>query len=134
MDGFVTGQKLLTAFGLFMSLVMVVGAEPCLRLVLPQDSSDSLGPAVGYLRLVACFYGFNFIGGGLAGYFQGIGRVNIPVIGATGHISFRVLASFLLAPALGLPAVALATGLGWVGVVTFWTILVWRSVRTGAKR
>lgn len=134
MDGFVTGQKLLTVFGLFMSLVMVVGAEPCLRLVLPQDSGDSLGPAVGYLRLVACFYGFNFIGSGLAGYFQGIGRVNIPVIGATGHISFRVLASFLLAPALGLPAVALATGLGWVGVVTFWTILVWRSVRTGAKR
>lgn len=107
-----------------MSLVMVLRAEPCLRLVLPAGSSSSLEPAVGYLRLVACFYIFNFLGGGLAGYFRGRGRVNIPVIGATGHISLRVVLSALLAPGLGLPAVALATGLGWIGVVTFWNILV----------
>ena len=33
----------------------------------------------------------------------------------------------LLAPVLGLPAVALATGLGWVGVVTFWSLLFRRA-------
>lgn len=123
-QGFRQGQKLLLAFGAFMSLVMVLGAEPCLRLVLPAGSSSSLEPAVGYLRLVACFYIFNFLGSGLAGYFRGRGRVNIPVIGATGHISLRVVLSALLAPGMGLPAVALATGLGWMGVVTFWNILV----------
>ena len=123
-QGFRQGQKLLLAFGAFMSLVMVLGAEPCLRLVLPAGSSSSLEPAVGYLRLVACFYIFNFLGSGLAGYFRGRGRVNIPVIGATGHISLRVVLSALLAPGIGLPAVALATGLGWMGVVTFWNILV----------
>ena len=123
-QGFRQGQKLLLVFGIFMSLVMVLGAEPCLRLVLPAGSSSSLEPAVGYLRLVACFYIFNFLGSGLAGYFRGRGRVNIPVIGATGHISLRVVLSALLAPGLGLPAVALATGLGWIGVVTFWNILV----------
>ena len=89
--------------------------------------------AVGYLRLVACFYLFNFLGSGLAGYFQGRGRVNIPVIGATGHITLRVILSWLLAPRLGLPAVALATGLGWVGVVTFWSLL-FRRESTSAKQ
>ena len=43
------------------------------------------------------------------------------------HLSsgaLRVVLSALLAPGMGLPAVALATGLGWIGVVTFWNILV----------
>lgn len=126
-EGFRRGQRLLFFFGIFMSLVMILGAEPCLRLVLPAGGTAALTPAMGYLRLVACFYLFNFLGSGQAGYFRGRGLVNIPVIGATGHISLRVLLSFLLAPAMGLPAVALATGLGWVGVVTFWSILVRRD-------
>lgn len=128
-EGFLCGEKLLAAFGLFMSLVMIMGAVPCLKLVLPLESADSLGPAVGYLRLVACFYVFNFLGSGLAGYFRGRGRVNLPVIGATGHISLRVVVAFLLAPKMGLPAVALACGLGWMGVVTFWSIVVRKDLK-----
>lgn len=126
-EGFLKGQRLLFAFGIFMSLVMILGAEPCLRLVLPAGGTAALAPAMGYLRLVACFYLFNFLGSGQAGYFRGRGLVHLPVIGATGHISLRVLLSFLLVPVMGLPAVALATGLGWVGVVTFWSILVRRD-------
>lgn len=127
-DGFLQGQKLLAAFGLFISLVMAAGAAPFLRLVLPRGNVSALAPAVGYLRLVACFYVFNFLGSGLAGCFQGRGRVHIPVIGATGHISLRVVLSALLAPVLGLPAVALATGLGWVCVVAFWSLLMAREL------
>ncbi len=128
-EGFWTGQKLLLAFGAFMTLVMLLGAEPCLKLVLPPDSPDSLGPALGYFRLVACFYVFNFLGSGLAGYFRGRGRENLPVIGATGHITLRVVLSALLAPFKGLPAVALATGLGWMGVVAFWSVLATRDLK-----
>ncbi len=126
-EGFGRGQRLLFFFGIFMSLVMILGAEPCLRLVLPAGGTAALTPAMGYLRLVACFYLFNFLGSGQAGYFRGRGLVHLPVIGATGHISLRVLLSFLLVPVMGLPAVALATGLGWIGVVTFWSILVRRD-------
>ncbi len=127
--GFFTGERLLCALGLFMAAAMLLGAEPCLRLVLPAGSGGSLGPAMGYFRLVACFYLFNFLGSGLAGYFQGRGRPHIPVLGAAGHISLRVVLSALLAPRMGLPAVALATGLGWVGVVAFWWALVRRDLR-----
>ena len=129
-DGFRKGQLLLLIFGLSMSLVMFLGAEPFLRLVLPKRNESALIPAMGYLRLVACFYAFNFLGSGQAGYFRGKGRVNIPVAGATGHISLRVVLSAVLAPSMGLPAVALATGLGWVGVVVFWHILGRNDVKT----
>ena len=127
-EGFWRGQKLLAVFGISMSLVMILGAEPCLRLVLPAGSGSGLGPAVGYLRLVACFYVFNFLGSGQAGCFRGRGRADLPVIGATGHISLRVVLSFLLAPGMGLPAVALATGLGWMGVVAFWGLMMRREL------
>lgn len=132
-DGFHTGQRLLAGLGLFMSLVMLLGAEPFLQLVLPAGSPASLEPAMGYLRLVACFYLFNFLGSGLAGYFRGRGRVNLPVIGATGHISLRAALSLLLAPMMGLPAVALATGLGWIGVVTFWYVFAHQDLEAAKK-
>lgn len=129
-DGFRRGQRLLLGLGIFMSLVMFLGAEPFLRLVLPAGNTSALPPAVGYLRLVACFYCFNFLGSGQAGFFRGRGLVNLPVVGATGHISLRVVLSFFLSPVMGLPAVALATGLGWMGVVSFWNIMVKRELKT----
>lgn len=132
-EGFRKGEKLLAVFALFMTAVMIFGAAPCLNLVLPEDSADSLAPALGYFRLVACFYLFNFLGSGLSGYFRGRGLINIPVIGSTGHITLRVILSFFLAPHFGLPAVALATGLGWMGVVTFWTILLRREQKAAAE-
>ncbi len=120
--GFVTGEKLLAILGLFMSLLMIVFAVPALKLVLPTDSAGGMSHAVGYLRLVACFYLFNFLGSGLSGYFHGRGRVNLPVMGTTLHISIRVVLSHFLASNMGLEAVALATGIGWVCVVSFWTV------------
>ncbi len=122
-EGYRKGQCMLTGFGLFMSILMFAGAPVLLPLVLPEGESGSLTPAMGYLRLIACFYVFNFLGSGLAGYYRGCGRVNLPVIGSTGHISLRVVLSWLLAPVMGLPAVALASGLGWMGVVTFWSVI-----------
>lgn len=120
-EGFRTGQKLLLALGLTMSALMILLAVPALKLVLPADSAEGMSHAVGYLRLVAVFYLFNFLGSGLSGYFHGRGRVNLPVMGTTLHITMRVILSHFLAPHMGLEAVALATGLGWAAVVTFWT-------------
>ena len=132
-SGFITGEKLLAAFGIFMSALMFLAAVPTLKFVLPEGSESSLAPAVGYLRLISCFYLFNFLGSGLSGYFQGRGHVNIPVIGATGHITIRVILSFLLASKMGLPAVALASGLGWMFVVTFWSFLYRRDQKALAE-
>ena len=128
-QGFYSGQLMLAGFGLFMSAVMFVGAPVLLPLVLPEGDGASLAPAMGYLRLVACFYVFNFLGSGLSGYYRGRGRVHLPVIGSTGHISMRALLSWLLAASMGLPAVALATGIGWVGVVIFWFTIMHRTER-----
>lgn len=128
-QGFRTGECMLAAFGVFMSVVMFLGAPVLLPLVLPEGDGASLAPAMGYLRLVACFYVFNFLGSGLSGYYRGRGRVNLPVMGSTGHITLRAILSWLLVSRMGLPAVALATGIGWVGVVIFWFTVMHRTER-----
>lgn len=132
-DGFFTGERLLAALGLVMSGLMIAEAVPALSLVLPEGGAAALPAASGYLRLVACFYLFNFLGSGMVGYFQGRGLVNLPVIGAAGHIALRVILSALLASRMGLPAVALATGLGWVGVVSLWQFPLRRNLRAALE-
>ena len=79
-----------------------------------------------YLKLVALFYTLCFTGNTFAGYFNGIGKVSVPFLGATSHIALRVVLSWLLVGKMGLPAVALATGLGWVLVNALWTFVKWR--------
>ena len=121
-QGYRTAQIMLFILGAFMSVMMIIFAVPALTLVLPDDSGTGIIHAVGYLRLVACFYLFNFLGSGLSGYFHGRGKVNLPVIGTTIHITMRVIIAHFLAPVLGLESVAVATGIGWITVVLFWTI------------
>ena len=121
-QGYRIGRIMLSALGLFMSILMIVFAVPTLTIVLPTGNGGGLNHAVGYLRIVACFYVFNFWGSGLSGYFHGRGHVNLPVIGTTIHITMRVVFSYFLAPVLGLEAVAVATGVGWIAAVLFWMI------------
>lgn len=119
-NGYRIGQIMLFCLGIFMSAMMIIFAVPTLTMVLPSGSSTGLNHAVRYLRVVACFYLFNFLGSGLSGYFHGRGKVNLPILGTTLHITIRVILSYFLAPIWGLEAVAIATGVGWMTVVLFW--------------
>ena len=76
------------------------------------------------LRLIALFYFLSFTGHLFVGWYRGTGRMNITFYGTTLQIIIRVAGTYLLIDAMGLDAVALATGLGWIGVVAFWSVLV----------
>ncbi|MBT9779884.1 MATE family efflux transporter [Clostridium sp. MCC353] len=121
--GLKNGFILLSCLGLFLSLVMYAGARPFTALLTGNNQPSPLTSGTAYLRVISVFYPLCFIGNAFVGYFRGTGRVNIPVIGTTLHISIRVLLSCLLAPSLGLPAISLATGAGWAAVVTFFILL-----------
>ncbi|MGI6253748.1 MAG: hypothetical protein ACOYJV_09955, partial [Aminivibrio sp.] len=49
------------------------------------------------------------------------------------QISVRAVLSYLMAPVMGLKAVSLATGFGWMAIVTFQTIL-FRIIRRREMR
>lgn len=124
---------LLIGMGLAMSVIMYVSARSAVSLMLGTSSGAAFENACAYMKLVAVFYTLCFTGNTFAGYFDGIGRVSIPFIGAASHIAMRVVLSWLWVKQMGLSAVALATGIGWIWVNTLWTVIKRRMDRQAAK-
>ena len=125
-ESFRSSLFLMLAMGLAVSLIMYVSASTSVGFMLGTRSGAAFENARDYLKLVALFYTLCFTGSTFAGYFNGIGKVSVPFLGATSHIALRVVLSWLLVGKMGLPAVALATGLGWVLVNALWTFVKWR--------
>ena len=110
----------LAALGAASGVGMYLLAPRAIALLLGTGSGVAFTAAVAYLRLVAVFYLLCFTGNTFTGYFSGIGRVTLPFAGALLHISIRVVLSWLLFSRMGLNAVALATGIGWLCGNLFW--------------
>lgn len=126
---FWTSLRMLFAMGLLCAAVLFFTAGQTSAFMLGSGSGGAFVSARGYLRIVALFYVFCFTGNTFAGYFDGCGRVSIPFVGAASHITLRVILSWLLIGRLGLNAVALATGVGWVLVNLFWSVIYRRSAK-----
>lgn len=114
---------LMLGMGLAMSAIMYVSAGTCIRFMLGSADGTAYENACAYMRLIALFYTFCFTGNTFAGYFDGIGKVSIPFLGATSHIALRVILSWLFVRSMGLPAVAYATGIGWILVNLLWACI-----------
>ena len=112
----------LAGLGAVSAILMLIFAPQAIALMLGASSGVAFDEAVHYLRFVSLFYVFCFTGNTFVGYFDGVGRIQLPFIGATGHITMRVILSWLLFQHMGLNAVALATGLGWVCANIFWGV------------
>ena len=120
---------LMLAMGLLSGLVMYLTAGATVGFMLGAYSGPAFESGREYMQLISLFYIFCFTGNTFAGYFDGLGRVTIPFIGAASHIALRVVRSWLWIDSMGMRAVALATGIGWVMVNLLWEIIRRRSAR-----
>ncbi|MCM1388379.1 MAG: MATE family efflux transporter [Bacillus sp. (in: Bacteria)] len=118
--GFGDSFVLLLSLGILCSAILYPAAPNAAAMILGHSDGLSYQNAVSYLRIIAFFYPFCFIGNTFAGYLDGIEKVSIPFIGAAGHIALRVILSWIFISYYKLPAVAFATGIGWVLVNLFW--------------
>ena len=118
LSGFLRGAAIVVGIGFLFSLLLFFGGG---QLVLPFLDGEAESAALGasYLRLMGCFYFLSFMGHSYVGHYRGIGRMNVTFWGTTLQIAVRVVLTYALADAMGLDAVALATGLGWVAIVLF---------------
>lgn len=119
---------LLMVLGVLCSLIMYFSAGLTVSFMLGAREGAAFENAREYIRTISVFYILCFTGNAFAGYFDGCGRVSVPFIGAVSHITLRVILSWLLIARLGLNAVALATGCGWLLVNIFWAA-IYRRVR-----
>lgn len=116
------GMLLNWTVGIIVSLLMFIGSDQALRLFLGSSDELALHYGNGYIRLISLFYIFCFTGSAYMGYFKGRGHMLLAFFGTTGHILLRAALSALWIGKMGLSAVAVATGIGWMLCVTYLTI------------
>ena len=121
-SGFRQVWTVMIALAVILSVLMVVVTQKAILLLMGDPSSAVLKNADEYMMVISVFYVLCFTGSTYVGFFRGIGRVEVPVIGTIVQISVRVVLSYLLIGVMGLKAIALATGIGWVAIVVYQTI------------
>ena len=118
LDGFRNGAVMVVGIGVVFSLLLTFGGHALVTPFLDGDGA-SIDLGASYLLWMGPFYFLSFIGHSYVGHYRGIGRMNVTFIGTTLQIAVRVIGTYALVGLLGLNAVALATGLGWVVIVLF---------------
>lgn len=122
-QGFKKGTKIMIVLAICLSAVMIPGTPASITLLMGNVSDVLAENAEAYMRIIAVFYVLCFTGNSFVGLYRGLGMVYVPVLGTVLHISIRVILSYLLIDKMGLSAVAVSTGAGWIAVVVFQTAL-----------
>ena len=118
-DGFRQGMGLSAAMGVALSALMFLLARPSMLWFLDSGETAAIQHGAQYMRLISLFYILCFSGNIFVGFFRGVGRMHVLLIGTTLHITIRAVLSYLLVNSMGLPAVALATGVGWACMTAY---------------
>lgn len=116
-------MQVMILFCIPLCVIMASTAKVFTILLIGNASVSVTGQAFHYLMTVSCFYVFCFIGSTFVGFYKGIGMVQVPVYGTCVQMTFRILLSWLLLDRLGLPAVALGTGIGWMAINIYQSLL-----------
>lgn len=108
---------------------MVLLTPTASRFLLGSSATKSYTEALRYLYWISPWYLCCFRGSTFTGFFSGYGRLDITTAGTVLHIAIRVVLSMLLVPHIGLVAVALATGIGWLVAIIWWNVIKIRLTR-----
>lgn len=116
-QGFGRGLAIQIAMGLVFSLLLHLASRPLVIPFLSGTEAESVVLGASYLKQISWFYFLSFAGHSFVGWFRGSGRMTVTFWCTTVQIAVRVAGSYLLVSSMGLDAVALATGFGWITIV-----------------
>ena len=122
LQGFLRTAVIQMVLGFGSTALMLLRPEMLLTPFL-MGEGESMIHGVNYLLHIGGFYFLTFWGNHVVGWFRAVGRMNVTFWGTTIQIIIRVILSYLMVDAMGLSAVALATGIGWIVVISSHTII-----------
>lgn len=131
--GFFTGLRGMLLIAALLSSFLFFTAEPLMRMFVPSGSAMTISYGTTYLQILCFFYFLSYTGSAFVGFYRGSGMVNIPLIGTTIHISLRVILSYLFISSMGMSAVSYATGIGWIVIVIFHSLIYVRLAKKEAN-
>lgn len=112
--GFLAGMGLEFCYFILICTITLSLKVPIVSLFVTGESAASI-IQIGsqYLSLMAFFYILPGMTNGVQGFFRGVGRFKITVLGTFIQTSIRVLMTYLLAPSMGIRGIAIGCALGW---------------------
>ncbi len=119
-QGFRRGMLLEGVAGLLVCTVVLLMRTPLMSLFSADAAIIRAG--VTYFNVIGFCYWLPCLTNGMQGYLRGVGAMKTSLFGTLTQISFRVAATLLLVPRMGIPGVALACIIGWAAMF-IWTML-----------
>lgn len=122
-DGLRKGLSVMFTLAIVLSVLMILITRTAVILLMGNPNKAVLSNAGQYMLVVSIFYFLCFVGSTFVGFYRGIGKIEVPVVGTILQISIRVVLSYAWMKMMGLKAVALATGIGWIAVVVYQLVI-----------
>lgn len=119
MQGFRTGLVLEFFYWMLICAVTWLLKRPFMQLFVTEGNESVIALGCGYLSLMAVFYIFPGFTNGFQGFFRGMGRMQVTLLGTLIQTSLRVICVYLLVPRIGLNGVAVACAAGWSAMLLF---------------
>ncbi len=113
------GLLLETAYWALLAGIIYFGASGMMRLFVPKGDAAVVRLGSEYLRYMTFFYLLPAYTNGLQGYFRGMGKLKVTLNATFIQMLFRVLLSYLFAPAMGIKGIAFACFGGWVAMLMY---------------
>lgn len=113
-EGFAKGLVLEFVYWMFICGFVLLFRRPIVGMFVTGEGAASI-VMIGsqYLGTMAFFYIFPAFTNGFQGFFRGMGRMKMTLLGTFIQTSLRVLFTWLLAPRMGIYGVAFACAIGW---------------------
>ena len=111
------------------AIFVLLFRHPLLGIFLKEEEAGALNQALSYLVPMASFYFLSGITNTYQGYFRGIGKLLVTLMGTFVQIPIRVAVSYALLGRMGIRAVAVGTAIGWFCMALFETAVYLRCGR-----
>lgn len=111
--GFRRGLVLEVFYWILICLSITVLKRPLMGLFVTRGNESIVELGSRYLSLMALFYLFPAFTNGIQGFFRGMGRMGVTLVGTFIQTSLRVVFVYILTPVMGLGGVAFACAVGW---------------------
>lgn len=111
--GIRTAMLISSAFSVILSLLVVMGAEPLMKIFISAGERAVIASGVRYLRIEGAFYigiGCLFL---LYGLYRAVDRPAMSLVLTVISLGVRVVLAYILAPVLGEVGIWIAIPIGW---------------------
>lgn len=118
-DGCRKGILMTAVYAVLIGIIIYFAADKLVAFFIPDGGDVIMSQGRGYLHLMAFVYILPGLTNSIQGFFRGLGNMKITFMSTGTMMLFRVLSTYFVTIQYGVPGLALACVIGWIGMLAF---------------